>query len=78
MTSPGRTQKISAENAVQNRSSGSPSNVTNKNLTWMTSNENAAAVSGGKIKATGTGTATITVKINNGKSAVCKVTVTEN
>ena len=44
----------------------------------MTSNENAAAVSGGKIKATDTGTATITVKTNNGKSAVCKVTVTEN
>ncbi len=54
-----------------------PSNVTNKALTWTTSNSSVATVdSNGKVIAKGAGTATITVKTNNGKTATCKVTVT--
>ena len=55
----------------------SPSNATNKSVTWSSSNTKVATVSGGLIKAVGAGTATITVKTNDGgKTATCKVTVT--
>ncbi len=54
-----------------------PSNASNKTLTWTTSNTNIATVdSNGKVTAKGAGSATITVKTNNGKTATCKVTVT--
>ena len=53
----------------------SPSNATNKSVTWSTSNSSVATVSGGKVTAKGAGTATITAKSNNGKTATCKVTV---
>ena len=53
----------------------SPSNATNKKVTWTTSNKKVATVSNGKITAKGVGTATITVKTANGKKATCKVTV---
>lgn len=53
-----------------------PSNATDKKVTWTTSNKKVATVdSTGKITAVGTGTATITAKTSNGKSATCKVTV---
>ena len=52
-----------------------PSNATNKTLTWSTSNSKVATVSSGTVKAVGEGSATITVKTNNGKTATCKVTV---
>ncbi len=52
-----------------------PSNATNKKVTWTTSNKKVAVVSNGKITAKGVGTATITVKTANGKKATCKVTV---
>ena len=54
-----------------------PANATNKTVTWSTSNSNVATVSStGKITAVGAGTANITVKTSNGKTAVCKVSVT--
>ena len=53
----------------------SPSNATNKTLTWSSSNTSVATVSNGVVKAVGFGTATITAKSNNGKTASCKVTV---
>ncbi len=53
----------------------SPSNTTNKKITWTTSNKKVATVSNGKITAKGVGTATITAKTANGKKATCKVTV---
>ncbi len=54
----------------------SPSNATNKKVTWSTSNKKVATVtSSGKITAKGVGTATITVKTSNGKKATCRVTV---
>lgn len=53
----------------------SPSNATNKTVTWSSSNTSVATVSNGVVKAVGFGTATITAKSNNGKTASCKVTV---
>ncbi len=52
-----------------------PSYATDKSLKCTSSNANIAAVSYGKVTAKSSGTAYITVKSNNGKSAVCKVTV---
>lgn len=53
----------------------SPSNATNKTITWSSSNTSVATVSNGVVKAVGFGTTTITAKSNNGKTASCKVTV---
>ena len=53
----------------------SPSNATNKTLTWSSSNTSVATVSNGVVKAVGFGTATITAKSSNGKTASCSVTV---
>ena len=52
-----------------------PSNATNKKVTWSTSNSKVATVSSGTVTAVGEGEATITVKTNNGKTAKCKVNV---
>ena len=53
-----------------------PSNTTNKNLTWSSSDKKIATISStGKVKAIKKGTATITVKTANGKTAKCKITV---
>ena len=55
-----------------------PSNATNKVLTWKSSNEKVATVKEGTIKAVGLGTATITATSEDGgKTATCKVTVTD-
>ena len=54
----------------------SPSNATNKTLSWSSSNPKVAGMAaGGVINAKAAGTCTITVKSNNGKTATCKVTV---
>ncbi len=54
----------------------SPSDATNKTVTYSSSNTKVATVnSSGKITAVGGGTATITAKAG-GKTATCKVTVT--
>ena len=55
----------------------SPSNATNKSVTWKTSNKNIATVtSKGVAKGAKRGTATITVTTKDGKkAATCKVTV---
>ena len=53
-----------------------PNKVTDKTLTWVSSNENIVTVSSaGEIEAMGEGTATITVKTANGKMAICHVIV---
>ena len=54
-----------------------PSNATNKNVTWTSSDNNVATVANGKVTAVKAGTATITVKTEDGnKTATCTVTVT--
>ena len=53
-----------------------PNNVTNKKVTWISSNERIAKVDkDGKITGIGSGEATITATVD-GKKATCKVTVT--
>ena len=55
-----------------------PSNATNKNVTWSSDNQNVATVENGKVTAVGAGTATIkaTAADGSGKSDTCTVTVT--
>lgn len=58
----------------------SPSNTTNKNVSWTSNNTNIATVSStGLVYGIGAGTATITCKAADGSgvSATCKVTVTK-
>ena len=55
-----------------------PSDAVNKTVTWTSSDSNVAAVSNGVITAKSAGTATITAKTYNGKTASCKVTVTDS
>ncbi len=53
-----------------------PSNATNRSLTWSSSNTKIVKVSAdGKVTALKNGTATITCKAANGKTATCKITV---
>ena len=53
-----------------------PSNATNKNIIWTSSNNNIAKVENGKVTALNTGTATITAKIEGDKhEASFKLTV---
>ena len=55
----------------------SPSNATNKEVTWTSSNTSVATVSNGKVTALNAGNSTITVKTADGSyKATCKVTVT--
>jgi uncharacterized protein YjdB len=55
-----------------------PTNATNKTVTWSTSNTAIATVSGGEITAVAKGTAVITATTaDGGKTATCSVTVSD-
>ena len=56
----------------------SPTNASNKTISWKSSNTGVVTVSNGKITAKKAGSATITATTSNGKSASVVVTVTEN
>ena len=53
----------------------SPSNTTDKTVTWSSSNSNVATVNNGKVSAVSAGTADIIAKTANGLTASCKCTV---
>ena len=56
-----------------------PSGATNKNVTWKSSDDTVATVSGGTVTALRVGTATIAVTTEDGgKTAFCKVKVVAN
>ena len=55
----------------------SPSNATNKSVTWTSSNSAVATVSRGAVNAQKAGTATVYAVSSNGKKASCTVTVAE-
>ena len=52
-----------------------PSNVTNKNVIWTTSDSSVATVSNGTVKALKAGAVDITAKTSNGKTATCCIFV---
>lgn len=55
----------------------SPSNATDKRITWLSTNSSVAFVSGGKVTAKSEGATTITAMAHNGETASCSVTVNE-
>lgn len=60
------------------RASISPSNATDLNINWTSSNSKVASVDNkGQVIAKGVGEAVITAKSNNGKKAECRVVVSE-
>lgn len=55
-----------------------PTNATNKTVTWKSSNEDIATVENGKVTAKAEGTVTITVKTEDGEfTDTCEVTVSK-
>ena len=55
----------------------SPSNATDKSVTWSSTNSSVATVSSGKVTAKSEGTTMIAAEAHNGKTATCIVTVNE-
>ena len=71
------TATIEEEGTVQLTETIAPSNATNKNVTWSTSNSSVATVSGGLVTGISVGSATITVTTaDGGFTDTCTVTVT--
>ena len=70
LTGIGQTQKITAKIA--------PSNITEKNVTWSTSEKRVATISNGIVTAKGSGKAVITAQTSNGKTASVTIEVKDN
>ncbi len=69
------TATLEVNGTVQLTATVTPSNATNKTVTWTSNNTSVATVSNGNVTAKKAGEATITAKTSNGKTATCKVTV---
>lgn len=69
------TGKVKAGAKLKLTATVSPSNATNKTLSWSSSNTNVAVVDNGTVIGRAVGTAKITVRSNNGKSATATITV---
>lgn len=74
------TVDLNVSESLELKASIFPSNATNKDVTWKTSNKKVAEVDkNGKVTAIGAGKATITVITKDGKfSDICEVTVKMN
>lgn len=75
------TASVGKGKTMQLTATVTPTNATNKAVTWKSSNTKIATVSStGKVttKSAGTVTITCTAKDGSGKKATCKVTVTES
>ena len=70
---------VNVNGTTQLTATVAPSNASNKNVTWKSSNTNIATVdSNGKVTGKAVGEATITVTTaDGGKTATCKVTVSK-
>lgn len=75
-----KTELNIAEGEIYNLTATiTPSDATNKKVTWESDNEEVATVVNGRVTAKSVGTTTITVTTDDGNyTATCKVTVTEN
>ena len=72
------TAALEVGNSLTLTATVSPSNATNKTVTWTSSNTSVATVSNGKVTALKAGKSTITVTTADGSyKATCTVTVTE-
>lgn len=70
------SSEVYVGNSITLQASISPNNVTNKKVTWSSSNDNVARVDqSGKVTGVSEGQVTITVTTSNGKTATHKVEV---
>ncbi len=71
-------KEVYVGDSIQLSATVSPSNATNKSVTWKSSNESIATVDGnGKVTGVSAGTVNITVTTANGKSTTYEVKVKE-
>ena len=71
-------ETISIDQTITLKAIINPENVTNRAITWTSSDETVATVKDGLVTALKIGTTTITAKTNNGKTATCNITVGNN
>ncbi len=72
------SKKLTPGKTAQLKAAVYPTSASNRKVTWSSSNTKVARVSsGGLVTATGKGSCTITAKTHNGKTAKCRITVTE-